>query len=358
MCARLALSDEQRQLVDKLVVNHLVMNHLAQRRDITDPKVIADFAERVGSVPALDHLYLLTYADTSAVGPDVWTVWKASLLADLYRRTLDYLLRRGAETTLSRAELQQRLRPLVLESLGEGYAPENVERFLATMPVKYLVVTPPETIAKHIRLTQPQLTAPVVLDVEHNTAVGFTTVTFCLRERRGVFAMIAGALSKNRLNILGAQIYTSEEGLAIDTLQVETLSRTPVTDAHVWRQVQADLVAALAAPGTWPEVPTLRRLPSYERKLQAFAQPPQVTIDNACSDSYTVIEVQAQDQLGLLYKLTRLLYESGLDVALAKISTEANRAIDVFYVTDAARKKIVDEATLARLKETLLAALT
>jgi [protein-PII] uridylyltransferase len=102
---------------------------------------------------------------------------------------------------------------------------------------------------------------------------------------------------------------------------------------------------------------TSRRYSAHDRKLQAFAKPPQVLIENTSSDSHTIIEVQAQDHLGLLYKLTRVLYESGLDVALAKISTEANRAIDVFYVTDAAGRKLIDDDARETIRQTLLDAL-
>jgi [protein-PII] uridylyltransferase len=166
--------------------------------------------------------------------------------------------------------------------------------------------------------------------------------------------MIAGALSHNKLNILGAQIYTSTEGLAIDTLQVETTEKTPVTDQHVWQQVVTDVQAALAGECYFDTAMAQRRLFGHERKLQAFAKPPNVVINNTGSDTHTIIEVQAQDQFGLLYKLTRFFYEQGLDIALAKISTEANRAIDVFYVTDARGQKITAEAKVADLHQAFL----
>src|SRR5262249_47185120 len=190
-------------------------------------------------------LYLLTFADTSAVGPDVWNMWKGMLLADLYRRTLDYLLRQSPLTPASTAELRQRLCPAILEVLGPQYSVQDVDGFLDTMPARYLGATPPDQIARHFMLTQPVLRAPVVLHYEQNFSGGFTNVTICVAGRRGVFSMIAGTLSRNKLNILGAQIYTSRDGIAVDTLQVETLEQTPITDQRVWQQVSADLQAAL-----------------------------------------------------------------------------------------------------------------
>jgi [protein-PII] uridylyltransferase len=357
VCERLGLPTEQRQMIQLLTVHHLAMNRIAQRRDITDDKVIAEFASMVETVSGLEQLYLLTFADTSAVGPDVWNTWKGTLLADLYRRTLDYLLRQRPRAPASTEELRQRLCPAILEAIGPPYNVQDVKRFLDTMPVRYLGATPPDQIAKHLMLTQPTLRASVILHYEQNFSGGFTNVTICVAERRGVFSMIAGALSRNKLNILGAQIYTSSRGIAVDTLQVETLERTPVTDQQVWQQVEADLQTALRGALHVETILAPRRSSAHDRKLQAFAQPPQVLIENTSSDSHTIIEVQAQDHLGLLYKLTRVLYESGLDVALAKISTEANRAIDVFYVADAAGRKVVDDSARETIRQALLDAL-
>lgn len=354
VCERIVLTPDQQHLLQILVVNHLVMNHLAQRRDITDPKVIAELAQTVETVPNLEQLYLLTFADTSAVGPDVWTAWKGALLGDLYRRTRDYLVYQ-TDIAPSKEELHSRVCPVIYETLGAKYDPTLVERFLDTMSVKYLMATPPEQIAKHIRLTQPASAAPLVLHTE--PSAGFTEVTICVEGRRGVFSMIAGALSRNRLNILGAQIYTSTDGLAVDTLQVETVERTAVTDTQVWQRVEADLQAALAGEKSFNEVLMQRTNPVDERKFRTFAQPPNIVIDNTIADSYTVIEVQTQDRLGLLYRLTRLLYEQGIDIALAKISTEANRAIDVFYVTDEDGHKITDKAVTEDIQQTLMEAL-
>lgn len=360
VCDRLALPEEQGAMVQRLALHHLAMNHIAQRRDITDEKVIAEFAGMVETIAGLDHLYLLTYADTSAVGPDVWNTWKGTLLADLYQRTREYLLRQQPALPSSIAALHAHVQPALHTALAALQAPhtaEDLTRFLDAMPARYLATTSPEQMARHVLMTYPALKAPVVLHPEPHPTGGCTTVTICVAERRGVFSMIAGALSRQKLNILGAQIYTSRHGVAVDTLQVETVEKTPVTEAAVWQHVEADLLAALRGELPLEMRPTARRLSAHERRLQAFAKPPHVILDNTVSDSHTVIEIQAQDQLGLLYRLTRVLYEHGLDVALAKISTEANRAIDVFYVTDTAGRQIAEAGAMTQLRQALLEAL-
>jgi [protein-PII] uridylyltransferase len=341
VCERLSLAPQEQELLQVLVVNHLVMNHLAQRRDITDPKVIAEFAGIVQTVPNLEQLYLLTFADTSAVGPEVWTVWKGALLSDLYHRTFEYLVYQ-TDTEPSKNELLTRVLPAVLEYLEPEFNAAQVEPFLRSMSAKYLIVTLPEHIAKHVRMTRLQLSQPVVIQTESKSAVGYTNITICVKEVRGVFSLIAGALSRNRLNILGAQIYTSSDGIAVDTLQVNTMDDVPEGDNRVWQQVETDLLTALTDK-------------QYLEKV--FAQPSGVIIDNSISDFYTVIEIQTQDRVGLLYNLTRLLFKQGLDISLAKISTEANKAIDVFYVTDEDGNKLLDDVKQQNIQQALIEAI-
>ena len=147
-----ACTAEQRHTVQILVVHHLAMNRLAQCRDITDEKVLAELASMVETVPNLEQLYVLTFADTSAVGPGVWTMWKGTLLAELYRRTLEYLVRQRPLIALTDAELSQRLRPMILEALGTRGSAADVDAFLDVMPARYLMTTPPSHIAVHIGL--------------------------------------------------------------------------------------------------------------------------------------------------------------------------------------------------------------
>ena len=357
ICERLGLSAEEDQLIQVLVVNHLVMNHLAQRRDITDLKVISDFAEVVGRVSHLEKLYLLTFADTSGVGPGVWTTWKGALLADLYRRTRAHLVRQADDTAPSDVELREALKPQIVAALKGAEETAYVDSFLDSLPVRYLRLTSPAQIAQHIGLTQPRLPEPISLYTEPAPGTDATLVTICGEERRGLFSMIAGTLSRHNLNILGAQIYTSKMGVAIDTLQVETLDHQAVTDPQMWSQLASELRAAVAGTLSLEGVSHAPHHLAHTRQFRTFVEPPHVTIDNASSDSHTVIEVKAQDSIGLLYNLTRVMYESGLDIALAKISTEANRAIDVFYVTDHEGQKLLDPTQQALIRETFLAAL-
>ena len=355
VCERMELPAEQRNTIQVLVVHHLAMNRLAQRRDITDRKVIAECASFVESSSNLQLLYLLTYADTSAVGPEVWSVWKGTLLAELYHRTRDYLVQQRPVISPSADELRSRARAGLEQALDGQAGAGDVDHFLHAMPVRYLMATTPRQMAVHLLMTRKARQVPVVLHAEQHASAGFSSVTICAEERRGIFSLIAGALSRSSLNILGAEIYTSRDDLALDILHVETLEQGPVTNPQVWQRVEQVLCDALQDARHIERMPLPGRHPLRGPKPDVFAKPPHIVMNNSHSDTHTIVELQAQDSLGLLYRLTRVLYELDVDIALAKISTEGNRAIDVFYVTDANGQKIVEEAALESMRQTMLA---
>jgi [protein-PII] uridylyltransferase len=166
-------------------------------------------------------------------------------------------------------------------------------------------------------------------------------------------------LAAHDINILGAQIYTRNDGLAVDTLQVESLEKKPIRDERLWQHLNKELAAVLIEG---KEI-TYRPARSWERtiyakKERAVPVPTVIEINNRISDMYTVIDVTTQDRLGLLYLITTTLFELGINIHLAKISTEARRAIDSFYVTDLKGEKILDERTIAGIHQWLQEALT
>ena len=356
VCERFELPAEQRHVIQVLVVHHLAMNRLAQRRDITDKKVVAECASLVETPSNLQKLYLLTFADTSAVGPDVWTVWKGTLLAELYYRTHDYLVQQRSIIAPSDDELRSRARVGLMAALNGQGNPVEVDRFLGSMPARYLMTTTLGQMAIHLDMMKKAWQLPIVLHAEPHASAGFSSVTICAKERRGIFSLIAGALSHSRLNILGAEIYTSQDDVALDILHVETLDQGAVMDPQVWQRVEAVLRDALVDARGVEQVPLQGRHPLKGQKFDVFVKPAHIVINNNHSDTHTILELQAQDSLGLLYRLTRVLYEQDVDIALAKISTEGNRAIDVFYVTDADGRKIVKETALESIRQALLAA--
>jgi [protein-PII] uridylyltransferase len=350
---RLGLSEKSADQVELLVKNHLLMNHLAQRRDITDPKIVADFAETVRNVENLKLLCILTYADTRAVGPDIWTVWKGALLWELYMRTYQHFTQEDEVVVTGEALIEQ-VKGEVMSGLSGRIPEATVDEFFKAMPYKYVVSTPAETIAHHVQLVEALKSSTLATKHTHYLDMGYSELMICTPSKAGNFSKIAGTLAANQLNILGAQIYTRNDGLALDTLQIESLEKKPILDERLWQRLNEELFAVLAEG---QEVTYRPGRTIFARKERAVPVTTVIEVNNRIADMYTVLDVTTHDRLGLLYLITTTLFELGINIHLAKVSTEATRAIDVFYVTDLMGEKIVDERAIEDIRSRLHTAL-
>ena len=354
---RWPMGEKAAQQVIFLVANHLLMNRTAQRRDMHEERLVKDFCDSVGSLENLKLLYLLTYADISAVAPEAWTAWKGALLWDLYHRAKDYLTHEPEERLTGEA-LLERLRELVARELAYDVSPEAIEAYFQAMPYKYVASTPPDRIVLHIQLAEKMIAQEgLAMEHWHNQQFGYSEVLVCTTGRTGILSEIAGALTSKNINILGAQVFTRQDNIAIDTLQVNRLEGGCVTDESVWQALEGNLRDMIAGKETVEAL--LSRRTQYVTDKRFVGRPvgARVEINNRISDTHTVIEMKARDRLGLLYLVTREMVKLNLDIYLAKISTEASRAINVFYVTDLDEEKIFDDTRIAHIRETLLGVL-
>ncbi len=344
---RLALPADDAAALEFLVAHHLTMSHIAQRRDIHDPKTVDDLAATARDPQWLSMLYLLTYADMKAVGPGVMNPWQAAILWELYSLTLARLTG-GAPDRPNRALLTDR----VCAAIKGEASRQAVMAHLAMMPDRYLAGTGVQRIAEHLRLMQPLDSSPVVTEVFHHPDLGTSDLVVIARDLPGLFAVLAGTLAANGININSAQIHTRADGVAIDTFQVSDPLGEAVTSAAHWNRTLEDLRVALSGERRVEDL-LQQRQPKAFREARPVEVPPKITIDNQLSDSHTVIEVKSQDRLGLLYLITRTLSAAGLDISSARIATEIDQAYDVFYVTDREGRKITDESVMLRIREAL-----
>lgn len=361
--ARLGLSGHQRDLFVFLVHKHLLMSHLAFRRDIGDPEVLLPFSHEVGSPEALRMLYVLTAADLQAVGPGVWTDWKAELLTEMYDRTMlilsgqHYLFHE--EQRLQRAKEEVRAAVVPLENDAEASeAGGAIDEQLGMFPPHYLAATPPSRVAADLAVIQRLGPDEIVVEGDYDNETETVEYRVITREETaaGCFHKIAGVLAAKRLEILTAQISTTDTGTVVDSFRVH--------DDDYAGAVPSDRIEEVAE--------TIRRVLTgrdaveqlYQRHLpfQATAGaapvsnlPMRVVIDNDSSDRCTIIDVFAHDRPGLLYVIARTIYELDLSVMLAKIATHLDQVVDVFYVTDADGCKLCDEERLNAVRECLAA---
>jgi [protein-PII] uridylyltransferase len=338
-----------------LIDAHLDMSQLSQQRDITEPSLIEGFARRVSSLERLNLLFLLTCADHCGVGPGIWNEWKASLLSELYGRTRERLLGLSQAPPADHPSRARAMKALVLE-----FPAEEIERHFAMMPERYLRATDAARMERHFRLLRSLGEEPAALEWRDLDEPQCTELTVAARvDRPGLFAALAGTLTAQGVNILSVDLFTREDGRVLDTFHVtEQSGNRPVRDDRRAR-IEASVVEAVAgrlhvddAVDRWRS-----RTPARSRRHWGrAAKGPVVRFDNESSAAATVVEVRAQDQPGLAYTIADALAGLGLDITFAKIATAKALALDVFYVTDAHKKKLGPEA-LAEVETALLAAL-
>ena len=343
---RIGLDTVDKEVVLFLILRHLDMIHTAQRRDLDDPKVIERFAELVQDEQHLKMLYLLTFADMRAVSVEIWNQWNAILLWQLYTRTLEFL--QGKMEFLKVEELQARVTQLISEAVGEA----AIARHFETMPDQGLVSQAPDLIGKQIQLVEKLGDLPIAVShfAENQS---YTQIGICTRNARGIFRQITAVFTVENINILRAMINTRNDGIVIDVLNVTDgqTGKGPILDRYhqieetltaVWNgEVDAETVLEEQRESD----PLLRR---QQRHIQ-----PRIRIDNKASDRATIIDIRAQDQVGLLYTISDAFYKLGLDIHLAKITTEAFIAEDSFYVTDTNGAKITDPTRLKNIQDAL-----
>lgn len=352
---RFQLNDSQRDLLVFLVHRHLLMSEMALRRDASDPQVLLNFSHEVGSPETLKLLFVLTAADITAVGPGVWTGWKAELLTSLYERTMEWLS--GQTGRLDVAARLESLRRDVAGRLRE-FSAEELQRRLDSTPAHYLLSTPSDRIAADLRIVAARQPDDIHIEGRYDAETDTVAYRVITHENvaTGCFHKLTGVLTAQRMEILTAGICTCQDGVIIDAFQVVDHDHAgEVPDfrlaeiAAVVRRVlsgQVDVESLIASR---------RRQFGPARHVGPLSNlPMRVVIDNDWSDRYTIIEVFAHDRPGLLYLLARTIFQLQLSVVRAQISTHFDQVVDAFYVTDQRGRKIDEESTQQAIHDRLV----
>ncbi len=352
---RMRLNPDDGALVQFLVRHHLLMTHTAFRRDLEDGKTIFDFAKTMGTVNNLKMLYLLTFADVKAVGPDVWNPWKASLLGELYVKALN-LLEEAEKGEFQRPDVLatvRRVQSRVRRELSESYDGEKIDRFLAAMPDRYFFSTPESDIVEHFQLMERFRGRRPEISVQHFPERDCTSVVVCTQDRPGLFASITGVFAALGLDILNARIFTASDGRILDVFRISHHGRSEVVMAEPkWVKFRDTLEEVLDG-----KIDVARLVESAKPALYLKRAVPKVStvvnVDNEASDDFTIVEVFTEDRIGVLFAIAHSLHRLGLSIHVAKISTNVDQVADVFYVTDQFGAKIQDAYRVETLRQSL-----
>ncbi|NLI83657.1 MAG: [protein-PII] uridylyltransferase [Deltaproteobacteria bacterium] len=355
---RLGLSDEENELLRFLIEHHLILAETALKRDLMDEKPVMKCAIVIRDRERLRMLYLLTIADSRATGPGAWNTWKASLLRELYVK-VDRLLVRGDWKGDDLQERSAKVQAEVLELAASEEEKGKMSEWLDHLSFRYLLSQAPEAILEHYGMERELSRKPLVLHARRAEGEMWQ-ITLATMDRPGLFSLIAGVLWIRGLNILSADIFTRDTGVALDILIVERLP-DPLCHAELWEKVEADLLLSLKDRKHLQEFITAKRKPSILQKKGLPRKEDRIIIDEEGSDFYTIIEVYTWDRPGVLFAICNTLYEMEISIQLAKISTPGAQVADVFYVTDLSGNKLMDhelhEAIRKRLLDVLLGTL-
>ena len=355
-CARHHLPPWDSRLIAWLVKNHLIMSTTAQRKDLSDPQVIHDFALTVGDQTHLDYLYVLTVADINATNPTLWNSWRASLMRQLYAET-KRALRRGLENPIDREERIRENQHAALDLLRarDSADADAAEQLWTHLGDDYFLRHSAADIAWHAEaiLHHTQDGAPLVLikETTQREFEGGTQIFIYAPDQHDFFAVTVAAMDQLNLNIQDARILTSTSQFTLDTYVVLDAEGGSIgDDPQRIDEIRQGLVDALKNPHDYDTI-IKRRVP---RQLKSFGFAPQVTIHTDAQRPLSVIEVIAPDRPGLLARVGQIFLDFDLSVQNAKIATLGERVEDVFFVTDAHNQPLSDPELCARLQESLV----
>ena len=362
---RLGLTPRRLARLQFLVEHHLLMAKVSQRRDIDSPTVIRQFAETVQDEENLAMLTLLTFTDALGTSDDLWNEFKNTLLQTLYRRA-GRRMASGDDYAQAEKERLAKLKQEVREKLPAQLSEEELEAHFQHLTPRYFRAHSLQHI--HIDLKQVNQFLKRVVDDTGTTTLepviswydqsarGYTSVKVCTWDRPGLFTTISGALAAAGLNILSARVFSRGDGIIIDTFSVVNartggLAKRPERDAFKKWLNQALL------PGDSPDFEQQITALTKPRNVAEWELPTRIRIDTESAESRTIIEVESEDRLGLLHRISKVLTRHRLSIHVARISTEKGAAIDTFYVRTAAGKKPTDNALLQQVQADLEAEL-
>ncbi len=352
LCPRLGLNEAETDAIAWLIENHLVMSNTAQSRDLSDARTIETFAKTVQTLERLKMLLVLTVCDIRAVGPGVWNGWKSQLLRTLYWETEIVLT--GGHSAIDRkervAQAQEELRralPLWSDPDFETYGQRHYPAYWLKVDLQRKIQH-----AKLLHLTAVEMRS-LATEVSTDSFRGVTELTVVAPDHPYLLSTIAGACASAGANIVDAQVFTTTDGLALDTISISREFERDEDELRRAKRIADTVEKSLRGQVRIADLIAARKHPDQAR-TGAFSVTPEVLVDNALSNRYTVLEVSGLDRPGLLFDLTSALSKLNLNIGSAHIVTWGEKAVDTFYVTDLTGLKVASAARQATIRRRLM----
>jgi [protein-PII] uridylyltransferase len=337
-----------------LIRHHLAMEQTAFRRNVHDPDTLREFASRFERPEQLDYLYVLTYADLSALNASVWTEWKAAMLQELYQRTSEVLRRNltGLQIDEFHRGRNDEAAESVVESLSGSFPREQVRRHIAGVGnASYVALFSEEEIGQHILKGADKEPVSALF----SRAAGHTEITVIARDAPFALSKFCAVLSVNDADIFDANVFTRDDGLIIDRFRVTDSGTKQGLEQRRCEKIAGDL--RLVMEGALDIENLFREHDRKWKRRPKTTANPSVTTDVRFEENphFTIIDVYAPDSVGFLYRVTETMSDLGLDIIFAKIATRVDGIVDAFYTLDRSGKQVTDPAARERIRESILA---
>ncbi|MCI0706741.1 MAG: [protein-PII] uridylyltransferase [Ignavibacteriae bacterium] len=343
------------EIVLFLIRHHLLMEQVAFRRNLSDPQTITEFAKHFNDPVQLDYLYVLTFADLSAVNKNVWTDWKGMLLSELYHKTRGLLTGEINAEQLHQSVAKQRItaHEEIIRSLSGTVAADDARKHLeAIESPAYASSFGIDEIAQHIRTIEAREPASALFTHRNNV----TEVTVIAQDAPFALSKFCGVLTANDANIIDANIFTRNDGAIIDKFRVTDYVHKSALSAERCIKIQSELAEVYQGGVDIDHLLDQHRM-KWKRRAKHLNPNTRVDVEFEDHPRYTIIDVYSFDMIGFLYTITGALSRLSLNIAFAKIATRADGIVDSFYVTDLEGKKLDHPERRAYVKTTLLAAI-
>ena len=329
--ANIGLPEEAQAAIAFAVANHRAVSESATRRDLNDEDLLLELATRIHTRQRLSSVFLVAAAHELAGGPAAWSPWKADLMRQLFGR-LEVALRQPREVGARRTRSLEHHRERIAREL-QRRGMDKLLPLVARLPRRYVLSRTPSFVVRHLGLLRdaPLAEGEVRMQAHRLRQPGMWEVLIVARDRPGLLATVAGVMALRGASVLAADAATCSDGLVLDVFTVSL-------DAPRWPDVNADVHAALQGKIPIHDLLGPRRLEPSE------AEAIHVGVDNTASQFFSLVEVRAPDQVGLLYRITSALHDLGLDIHHARIATHPDGALDVFYVRDLQGEKLNETA--------------
>ena len=354
ICPRLGMTTAETDTVSWLIEHHLAMSQTAQSRDINDPRTIQDFASLVQTRERLMLLTILTICDIRAVGPGVWNGWKRQLIGTLYYQTLPVVSGLDSEQTDHAIYAKNRF---IAEF--KDWPETEREAHVSRLAPSYWVRTELENQINHAQLLKQWESGnqEIASDIEVVSGADVTALTIIVANRnKNLLSKIAGACAGSGANIVGAQIVTTQDDIALDTILLQREFEYEADEIRRSKKILENFKKLVTGKKSLDAIKVDQR--RYKKWENVFSVEPEVLIDRDLSDDYIVIEVVGLDKPGLLFEITKVFLGLNLDISSAHVATFGEKAVDTFYISNTSAGSIKDDSFIEKIKSELMKKLT